>query len=187
MKKLDLEYLDLYLIHWPAHKNQYDNFEEVNLSTWRAFIELYKKGKIRAIGVSNFLPHHLKALVESEIKPMVNQKEFHPGFMQEETVEYCKKNGIVVEAWSPLGRGKMLDNETLKGIAAKYNKTVAQLCLRWCLQNDTLPLPKSVTPSRIVENADIFDFEISKEDMAIINAMEYCGGSGHNPATFGMD
>lgn len=187
MKKLDLEYLDLYLIHWPAHKNQYDNFEEVNLSTWRAFIELYKKGKIRAIGVSNFLPHHLKALVESEIKPMVNQIEFHPGFMQEETVEYCKKNGIVVEAWSPLGRGKMLDNETLKGIAAKYNKTVAQLCLRWCLQNDTLPLPKSVTPSRIVENADIFDFEISKEDMAIINAMEYCGGSGHNPDTFGMD
>ena len=89
---------------------------------------------------------------------MVNQIEFHPGFMQEETVEYCKKNGIVVEAWSPLGRGKMLDNETLKGIAAKYNKTVAQLCLRWCLQNDTLPLPKSVTPSRIVENADIFDF-----------------------------
>ncbi len=187
MKKLDLEYLDLYLIHWPAHKNQYDNFEEVNLSTWRAFIELYKKGKIRAIGVSNFLPHHLKALVESEIMPMVNQIEFHPGFMQEETVDYCKKNGIVVEAWSPLGCGKMLDNETLKDIAAKYNKTVAQLCLRWCLQNDTLPLPKSVTPSRIVENADIFDFEISKEDMATINAMEYCGGSGHNPDTFGMD
>lgn len=187
MEKLGLEYLDLYLIHWPAHKNQYDNFEEVNLSTWRAFIELYKAGKIRAIGVSNFLPHHLKALMESEIKPMVNQIEFHPGFMQEETLEYCKKNGIIVEAWSPLGRGKMLDNETLKGIAAKYNKSVAQLCLRWCLQNGTLPLPKSVTPSRIIENADIFDFEISAEDMKQINAMEYCGGSGHNPDTFGMD
>lgn len=187
MEKLGLDYLDLYLIHWPAHKNQYDNFEEVNLSTWKAFIELYKKGRIKAIGVSNFLPHHLSALMKTEVKPMVNQIEFHPGFMQEETLEYCQKNGIIVEAWSPLGRGEMLQNETLLGIAKKYNKTVAQLCIRWCLQNGTLPLPKSVTPSRIAENTDIFDFTISKEDMKTINEMEYCGGSGLNPDTFGMD
>ncbi len=187
MERLQLDYLDLYLIHWPAHKNQYGNWEEVNLSTWSAFIELYKKGRIRAIGVSNFLPHHLRALMETEVKPMVNQIEFHPGFMQEETVEFCNKNGIIVEAWSPLGRGKILENETLLGIAAKYNKTVAQLCIRWCLQNGALPLPKSVTPSRIAENADVFDFIISKEDMEIINAIKNCGCSGHNPDTFGMD
>lgn len=187
MEKLGLDYLDLYLIHWPAHKNQYDNFDEVNLSTWKAFIELYKKGRIKAIGVSNFLPHHLSALMQTEVKPMVNQIEFHPGFMQEETLEYCQKNGIIVEAWSPLGRGEMLQNETLLGIAKKYNKTVAQLCIRWCLQNGTLPLPKSVTPSRIAENANVFDFEISNEDMKTINEMEYCGGSGLNPDTFGMD
>ena len=114
---------------------------------------------------------------------MVNQIEYHPGFMQEETVEYCNKNGILVEAWSPLGCGRMLSNETLKAIAAKYNKSVAQLCIRWCLQNEVLPLPKSVTPSRIVENSNVFDFEISAEDMATISAMEYCGGSGHNPDT----
>ena len=183
MKKLGLDYLDLYLIHWPANKTQFENWDEINLATWRAMIELYRAGKIRAIGVSNFLPHHLESLVETEVVPAINQIEFHPGFMQSETVEYCKKNGIVVEAWSPLGTGRMLNNETLMAIAKKYDRSVAQLCIRWCLQNGTLPLPKSVTPSRIVENTGVFDFVISDEDMAIINAMEYCGGSGHNPDT----
>ncbi|MNP44004.1 Glyoxal reductase [compost metagenome] len=143
--------------------------------------KLYKEGKIRAIGVSNFLPHHLKSLMKTEIPPMVNQIEFHPGQMQNETVDYCKKHNMLVEAWSPLGTGRMLSNETLKEIAAKYNKSVAQLCIRWCLQNEVLPLPKSVTPSRIKENTEIFDFVISDEDMSTINSMEYCGGSGMNP------
>lgn len=180
---LKLDYLDLYLIHWPANAKQFDNWDEINLETWRAMTELYKEGKIKAIGVSNFLPHHLESLMKTEVKPMVNQIEFHPGFMQEETVGYCKKNGILVEAWSPLGCGRMLTNETLLAIATKYNKSVAQLCIRWCLQNGTLPLPKSVTTSRIIENAELFDFVISDEDMATINSMEYCGGSGHNPDT----
>ena len=183
MAELKLDYLDLYLIHWPANSKQFENWDEINLETWRAMTKLYKDGRIKAIGVSNFLPHHLESLMKTEVKPMVNQIEYHPGFMQEETVEYCNKNGILVEAWSPLGCGRMLSNETLKAIAAKYNKSVAQLCIRWCLQNEVLPLPKSVTPSRIVENANVFDFEISAEDMATINAMEYCGGSGHNPDT----
>lgn len=183
---LKLDYLDLFLIHWPASPLQYDDYNAVNLSTWKAMVELYKAGKIRAIGVSNFLPHHLEALVESEIVPMVNQIEFHPGQMQTETLEYCRQHNILVEAWGPLGRGKMLDNPTLTAIANKYQKTVAQLCIRWCLQNGVLPLPKSVTPSRIAENADVFDFVISDEDMATVNAMEYFGGSGHNPDTFGM-
>ncbi len=186
MEKLGLDYLDLYLIHWPANKTQFENWDEINLETWRAMTELYKAGRIRAIGVSNFLPHHLNSLVNTEVVPAINQIEFHPGFMQSETVEYCRKNAIAVEAWSPLGTGRMLANETLIAIAAKYNKSVAQLCIRWCLQNGTIPLPKSVTPSRIIENTDVFDFVISDEDMATINAMEYCGGSGHNPDTVGF-
>ncbi|MDO5522153.1 MAG: aldo/keto reductase [bacterium] len=180
-KDLCVDYLDLYLIHWPASKSRYDNWEQINLDTWRAMTELYKEGKILAIGVSNFMPHHLKALMQTEVKPMVNQIEFHPGQMQNETVEFCRKNGIVVEAWSPLGTGKMLTNQTLLKIAEKYQKSVAQLCIRWCLQNEVLPLPKTVTPSRIEENAEVFDFVISEEDMKTINAMEYCGGSGLEP------
>ncbi|WP_157154284.1 aldo/keto reductase [Brachyspira murdochii] len=181
LNDLCLDYLDLYLIHWPASVNQFKDWDNINLETWRAMTELYKAGKIKSIGVSNFMPHHLKSLMETEIKPMVNQIEFHVGFMQEETFKYCYDNNILIEAWSPLGTGKMLDNDTLKEIALKYNKSSAQLCIRWCLQNNTLPLPKSVTPSRIKENTDIFDFVISDEDMKKINSMPYFGGSGHHP------
>ena len=181
LNDLCIDYLDLYLIHWPASVNQFKDWDNINLETWRAMTELYKSGKRKSIGVSNFMPHHLKSLMETEIKPMVNQIEFHVGFMQEETFKYCNDNNILIEAWSPLGTGKMLDNETLKEIANKYNKSIAQLCIRWCLQNNTLPLPKSVTPSRIKENADIFDFVISDEDMKKINSMPYFGGSGHHP------
>ena len=181
-KDLQLDYLDLYLIHWPASENQFPDWKEINSETWRAMEELYKEGKIKSIGVSNFLPHHLEALMETAtIRPSINQIEFHPGFMQQECVSFCKANNILVEAWSPLGTGKMLDNETLKATAAKYNKSVAQICIRWVLQNDVLPIPKSITPSRIVENLAIDDFEITEEDMQTINAMEYCGGSGLHP------
>lgn len=171
LQNLGLEYLDLYLIHWPAAANQYENWDEINLSTWKAMTELYEAGKIKTIGVSNFKPHHLASLMKTEVPPMVNQIEYQPGFTQNETVEYCKKNNVLIEAWSPLGRGKVLAHETLVTIAANYQKTVAQLCIRWCLQNGTLPLPKSVTPSRILENADVFDFAITAEDMATINAL----------------
>ena len=181
LNDLQLDYLDLYLIHWPASQNQFKDWDNINLETWKAMTELYKAGKIKSIGVSNFMLHHLKSLMETEVKPMVNQIEFHPGFMQEETVKYCNDNNILIEAWSPLGTGKMLNNSTLKEIAAKYNKSAAQLCIRWCLQNNTLPLPKSVTSARIKENTEVFDFVISDEDMKTINAMEYFGGSGLNP------
>lgn len=180
LKDLSLEYLDLYLIHWPAARG--NNWQEVNNETWRAMEEIYKLGKVRAIGVSNFLPHHLVPLMEkAEIWPAVNQIEYHPGQMQGETVDFCRENKIVVEAWSPLGTGKMLTSPQLKDIAQHYQKSVAQLCIRWCLQNDVLPLPKSVTPERIIENLQVFDFEISKEDMETINNMPYIGGSGLNP------
>lgn len=178
---LQLGYLDLYLIHWPANKLQFENWKEINRDTWRAFIDLYKAGKVRAIGVSNFMPHHLEPLMEMEVKPMVDQIEFHPGYMQQEAVAYCKEHDIVVEAWAPLGTGRMLTNPTLLEIAKKYNRSVAQLCVRWCLQNGALPLPKSATPSRIKENGEVFDFEIQAEDMEIINEMTGLGARLMHP------
>ncbi len=181
MGKLGLDYLDLYLIHWPAVEKQYENWKEVNLDTWRAMTELYKSGRIKAIGVSNFKIHHLAPLMECEVAPMVNQVEYHPGFMQNETVEYCRANGIIVEAWSPLGSGRVLSDENLTRIAAKYQKSVAQICIRWCLQNGVLPLPKSVTPQRIKQNSEVFDFEISSEDMEFIDSMPTLGYSGLDP------
>ena len=181
LKDLQLDYLDLYLIHWPASHNQFENWDELNLGTWKAMTELYKAGRVKAIGVSNFLPHHLESLLKTEVKPMVNQIEFHPGLMQAELVEFCRSHGMLIEAYSPLGTGRMLTNETLQGIAAKYNKSVAHVCIRWVLQNGVLPLPKSITPSRIQDNTNIFDFVLSDEDMATINAMPYCGGSGNHP------
>lgn len=179
--KLGLDYVDLYLIHWPASPSEYENFNEINLDAWKAICELYKAGKIKAIGVSNFLPHHLEALMQTEVKPMVNQIEFHPGYTQPEAVEYCKKNGIVVEGWSPLGSGRVLSDERLKKIAEKYGKSVAQICVRWCLENGVLPLPKSVNEARIIENASVFDFELSAEDKAIIDNFEIFGESGFHP------
>ena len=183
MAKLGLSYLDLYLIHWPASKNRFENWEEINSETWQALVKLYKDGRVRAIGVSNFLPHHREVLMQNEIKPMVNQIEFHPGKMQEEALSLCRANNILVEAWSPLGRGAVLDNEVLKGIGEKYEKSVAQICIKWCIQNGVVPLPKSESPQRMKENADVFDFEISPEDMDRINKLPFCGGSPLHPDT----
>lgn len=177
LKRLDLEYIDLFLIHWPNNKD-----EQLNIETWKALETLYKSGKVKAIGVSNFLKHHLEKLLKScEIIPAVNQIEFHPGLMRQETIDFCKEKNIVVEAWAPLGKGKMLSNETLINIAKKYNKSTAQLCLKWCLQNDVIPLPKSENESRMKQNLDLFDFEITEEDMEMINNMEFFAGSDMDP------
>jgi diketogulonate reductase-like aldo/keto reductase len=181
LKKLNLEYIDLYLIHWPANK---PGGEQVNAETWRAFEKLHDEGMIRAIGVSNFLEHHLRPLLDTaRIRPAVNQIEFHPGQMQAGTVAFCKASHILVEAWSPLGTGRLLGNPQLTAIAERYGVSVARLCIRWCLQNGTLPLPKSVTPQRIAENTEVFNFAISNEDMQTINQLPYLGGSGLNPDT----
>ncbi|MBE7043950.1 MAG: aldo/keto reductase [Ruminococcaceae bacterium] len=179
MTKLGLEYLDLYLIHWPANAKQFENWDALNLDTWRAMIKLYQEGRIKTIGVSNFLPHHLKSLMETDVVPAVNQIEYHPGYLQDEAVTFCKENGILIEAWSPIGAGALLEDATLVKLAEKYQRSVAQICIRWCLQNGTVPLPKSVTPSRIYENTKVFDFELSAEDVAIINRLPACGGSSH--------
>lgn len=163
--KLGLEYVDLYLIHWPGK----DKF----VDTWRALEKLYREGLVRAIGVSNFKPHHLQTLMEkSEEKPVINQVELHPYFQQKELREFCKKNDIVVEAWSPLARGQVLNDSVLNEIGKKYGKSPTQVTLRWHLQSDIVVIPKSVTPSRIKENADIFDFELTDEEMEQINQID---------------
>lgn len=187
MKNLGLDYLDLYLVHWPKPLKYRDIFPTKLLETWKAFEKLYKEGLIRAIGVCNSLPEHLKPLLEeSEIKPMVNQLELHVGYRQEEAVEFSKANGLQVEAWSPLCKGRVMDNEELMKVANKYDKTPAQILVRWSLQHNLLPLPKSVTPSRIEENSKVFDFNIEDKDMEFLDSLNICPrlGSHPNTATF---
>lgn len=181
MNNLGIDYLDLYLIHWPVPLLYRDNWKEVNKGTWKAFEELYQEGKIKAIGVSNFLEHHIDALLESAtIAPMVDQLELHPQYVQRETVNYCKDHRMIVEAWSPLIKGQM-DNPLLIEIAGKYHKSIAQLLLRWSIQNGFLPLPKSSSKERMLENADIFDFEITSEDLEAMKTLEVFGMTGHHP------
>lgn len=181
---LGLDYLDLYLIHWPAAEHQFDDWRLINARTWQAVQRLYSEGRVRAIGVSNFMPHHLRPLIdEAELAPMVNQIEYHPGWTQPDCVIYCKEMGIVVEAWSPLGRGRVLADPTLEAIAAAHGKSVAQVCLRWELQSGVLPLPKSVTPERIRQNIDIFDFALTPAEMQAIDSMPPTGASGLDPDT----
>ena len=166
MEKLGLDYLDLYLIHWPLpSKGKF-------LETWKALEKLYKDGRIRAIGVSNFKVHHLEEIIaDCEVIPMVNQVEYHPRFNQQELHGFCKKHGIQLEAWSPLMQGGLLDEPTLIEIAKEYNKSTAQIIIRWDMQTGVVTIPKSVKPHRIAENADVFDFEISQENMDKINAL----------------
>lgn len=181
MSALKLDYLDLYLIHWPAPKKENTAWEQENIETWQALIEFYQHGKVRAIGVSNFLQHHLTALLNMPIKPMVNQIQFHPAWAQLSLLDFCEQNDILVEGWSPLGRGMVLDHPTLLALAQEYQKTPAQLCVRWCLQHGVLPLPKTVSLSRMQENANVFDFTIDNGDMQKIDEIKIDGFTGHNP------
>jgi len=181
MNEMQMDYIDLYLIHWPSSYAFDDDWKNTNRATWKAMIEIYKTGRAKAIGVSNFLTHHLDTIIDMEMIPAVNQIEINPGFLQKDTVEYCQKRGIVVEAWSPLGRGKSLSHPTLENLANKYNRTVAQIILRWEIQHGILPLPKSSKPERMKENADVFSFELSANDMKIIDDIPPYGNSGHSP------
>ncbi len=278
LKKLGLEYLDLLLIHWPADDHAYPDWKEINFDTWRAFIALYKDGLVRSIGVSNYWPEHIEPLMDTEVPPMVDQIEYHPGFMQNGTTAfldeyrrnyyekragvpydpndrirteytaaecaadnseqnktdtaecaalsgassgagteraarkeaeagssltesfsagaggairsgfcrddvpaYCRERGIIVEAWSPLGRAKVLNDPVLVSLAEKYGKSTSQICLRWEIQHGIVPLPKSVHAERIKENTEIFDFDLSAHDMSLIDAMPITGFSTHTP------
>ena len=158
-----MEYLDLYLIHWP---------NELNAETWRALEYLYKCGKVKAIGVCNFKIGHLEELKKTaQIMPMVNQIEIHPLSNKEGMLQYCQKNNIQLVAWSPIMRGRVFSNELIIGLSEKYKKTIAQIILRWHVQRGVIPIPKSSNKERIKENLNIFDFEISNEDMKIINSL----------------
>lgn len=182
LKMLGTDYLDMYLIHWPLPNPDYKEWKELDIQTWKAMEELYQEGKVKAIGVSNFLPHHLENLIQNcEIIPMADQIEFHPGFTQEATVRYCQEKGIYVQAWSPLGRQRVLSHPLLLGLAEKYKKSAAQICLRYAIQRQVIPLPKASTKERMVENYQVFDFEIEKEDMYRIDSMQPVGWSGEHP------
>lgn len=171
---LGTDYLDLYLIHWPANRKQFgDKADGINAESWRAFERLYREGRVKAIGLSNFEQHHIEALDwTAEIGPMVDQVELHPGFAQEELRAFCSSREIVVEAWSPLRRGRALDDPALTEMAARYGKTPAQLIIRWCIQLGTVPLVKSTHAERIRENLEVMDFALSAEDIDVINAFE---------------
>ena len=173
LKRLGTDYLDLYLIHWPNPVACRDHWQEANAGTWKAMEELYEAGQIRAIGVSNFFPHHLQALAETaNVAPMVNQISLSPGRAQEAVCAYSREQGMVLEAYSPLGTGRLLQLPLLKTLAEKYQRSAAQICVRWSLQMGFLPLPKSTNPERIRQNAAVFDFALSEEDMAALIALE---------------
>jgi len=184
MKKLNTEYLDLYLIHWPNPLAFRNNWQEANAGSWKAFEELYRAGRIRAIGVSNFMPHHLKELMKTAaIPPMVNQIKLCPGITQDETVDYCRSCNILPEAYSPLGIGQIFEVPEMNMLAEKYNRSIAQICIRWSLQRGYLPLPKSVTPHRIRENTEVFDFELEADDVQLIADLKGCVGYAKDPDT----
>lgn len=177
MNNLQLDYLDLYLIHWPV-KGKY-------LETWQALEKLYKDGRVRAIGASNFKIHHLEDIIKnSELKPVVNQVELHPRLSQEELRLFCKQNEIAVEAWSPIARGRLLNDPILTSLGKKHGKSPAQIILRWHLQNEVIIIPKSVTPARLKENADLFDFELTSEEMKQINSLNRNERFGADPDNF---
>ncbi|WP_017812195.1 aldo/keto reductase [Paenibacillus shenyangensis] len=177
LNKLGLEYVDLYLVHWPV-KGKYKD-------TWRALEKLHEDGKVRAIGVSNFQVHHLEDLLaDAKVRPVVNQVELHPLLSQVELRNYCKEQGIQIEAWAPLAQGRLLDNPVLQEIGEKYGKSIAQVLLRWDLQSGIVTIPKSIKQERIVQNADIFDFELSAEDMQQIDDLNQNQRFGADPDNF---
>ena len=184
MNKLGLDYLDLFLIHWPNPLAFRDRWEQANAESWKAMEELYEAGKIRAIGISNFRSHHMDALLKTaKITPMVNQIRLCPGDTQDETVAYCREHQMVIEAYSPLGTGRIFDVPEMQTLAKKYNRSIAQICIRWSLQRGYLPLPKSVTPARIQENLHVFDFELSDDDVQLIANLKGCVGYASDPDT----
>ncbi|MCD2138153.1 aldo/keto reductase [Salinicoccus halitifaciens] len=174
LEALDMDYIDLYLIHWPMPGTY--------VETWKALEKLYKDGKVRAIGVSNFNPHHLQDIFdECEIKPMLNQVEYHPHLAQPELKKFCESHDILLEAWSPLKRGRMFDEPLIVRLAEKYGKTPAQIILRWDVETGVSTIPKSVSRDRVRENGDIFDFELTPEEVSEITALDRHERVGKDP------
>jgi 2,5-diketo-D-gluconate reductase A len=181
LARLRLDYVDLYLIHWPVAGS------EAYVDAWRTLIRLREEGRAKSIGVSNFnIPHLQRIIAETGVTPAVNQIEVHPRFQQRELREFHVANGIATESWGPLGQGSLVNNEELATIGRKYGKTPAQVILRWHLDHGLIAIPKSVTPSRIRENLDVFDFKLDAEDMRVIERMDDKSGRvGPDPSVFG--
>ena len=196
-EKLQTDYVDLFLIHWPVpdfgpqvdatHPGRTAETEgipwqELCQDTWRALEELYARGDVRAIGVSNFQPHHIMALLETaKVAPMVDQIEFHPGYTQEYTVSWCQKNGIQVEAWRPMAKQFLAQDPLLLELAEKYGKSVAQICIRFALQRNVLPMPSSKNRGRMIENMQVFDFDLSEADLSRLSCLPQTAWSGMHP------
>lgn len=178
LEKLGLDYLDLYLIHWPGLDTNY-------IEAYKALEKIYQDGRVRSIGVSNFHVHHLEHLLkETTVIPVINQIEFHPHLTQEEVRNYCKEHRIQVEAWSPLMNGSLLEEALIQQLASKYNKTPAQIVLRYDVQHGVVTIPKTMTPSRMTENLDVFDFALADEEMAQLDAMNDGLRCGPDPEKF---
>ena len=181
LENLQLDYIDVYLIHWPRHNAECD-WRAMDIEAWRAMCELKAEGVVREIGVSNFLPHHLQNLLDnSDVPPVLNQLELHPGYCQESAVSYCEDKAIQLQAWGPLGRGRMLTNEYISALAAKYGKSPAQICIKFLLQRGIMPVVKSSSIERMKENRDVFDFELTEEEMWMIRCMPQDGWMGEHP------
>ena len=182
LDKLNTDYLDLYLIHWPLPDPEYKDWKQLDKETWRAMEELYQAGKVRAIGLSNFLPHHIDNILEDcTVRPAVDQIEYHPGYSQEAAVQYCKERNILVQAWSPIGRQRVLEEPLVLELAGKYAVSPAQICLKFAVQRGIIPLPKSSSIERMKENLDLYSFEMEREDIWRLATMPQAGWSGEHP------
>ena len=182
LENLETDYLDLYLIHWPLPEPGYKEWKQLDKETWRAMEELYQEGKIRAIGLSNFLPHHIENILEDcTVRPAVDQIEYHPGYSQEAAVQYCKERDILVQAWSPIGRQRVLTEGLVQELAEKYGVSPARICLKFAVQRGIIPLPKSSSMERMKDNLDLYSFEMEQEDIWRLATMPQAGWSGEHP------
>lgn len=182
LERLQTDYLDLCLIHWPKPDPESTDWKELDRGSWKALEELYHRGTVRAIGVSNFLPHHLEALMETaEVRPMVDQLELHVGYLQEAAVQYCKSWGIQVQAWSPLGRRRVLEEPMVVEMARKYQVSPAQFLLKFLLQQNIAVIPKASSMERMRQNLELPEFVITEEDMHLLRCLPQAGWSGEHP------
>ena len=182
LENLQTDYLDVYMIHWPRPNLELEGWRELDLETWRAMESLYSQGKIKELGLSNFLPYHAENIFSRcEVMPSVAQFEFHPGHTQAFALEYYRRKGIQVQAWSPMGRGRVLDDVLIRELAGKYHVTPAQICIRFCIQEGVMPLPKSSSPQRMRENLECENFSIDDEDILRLENMPPLGWSGEHP------
>lgn len=183
LERLGCGYLDVFLIHWPRTPDGPEDWQTPLLGSWKALIDLQKQGLVRSIGVSNFLSHHLKVLEETGVAPVIDQLECHPGYLQRSAVDYCKENGILVQAWSPLGRARVLQDPLLKDIAQTHKVSTARICLAYLLQQDIMVLPKASSKERLEENLCREDLVLSQEELEQIQVMPVTGWSGEHPDT----